>query len=426
MRENGQLANDTQLMRDTVAGSPDGVALGGGGFFPDNPIRRADVSDDGLVVAFISSVSLRASDTNDTPDVYLRDLSTGTTTQVTTSQSGLGPQLVAISGDARFVVFESRSSNLVAGDGTDSDLFVWTRATGAVRKLTSGVDGGSNGDGLFRNLDISRDGRTVFFSSSAPAIVLPSPLPVGAPAVYRWDEGRGVSLVHAVGTGSCGPVIVGGGGSGDGTTSTFMTTAGLVGADTNGLLDVYAQGADGGRFFGSQGPGGAFDAGPCGVPVAQWPDVSFDGSRLAFELDKRAVGEGAVGPHVVVRDVGASGFVVVSPGDAGLWPAFASRFPFVDASGQRVSFVSNAPAVPGPAPSLFSYRCFLSELNGRQLVRTTALVGDVDGGFPPCLAAKVSGNGHAVLVVTPAVLSPGDRTVDGGTADLDLYLRLVP
>jgi hypothetical protein len=178
--------------------------------------------------------------------------------------------------------------------------------------------------------------------------------------------------------------------------------------------------------FASQGPTGSFDAGSCGTPVAQWPEVSFDGSRLVFELDKSVLGESTRQPYVVARDVTSPGFVVVSPGDAGVFQANASRFPFVDHSGQRVSFVSNAGAVPGPPVSVFSYRCFLSELNGRSLARITPLLGDVDAGFPACVAAKISGNGHAVLVVTPSVLSPFDRASDGGAPDLDLYLRLLP
>jgi hypothetical protein len=315
----------------------------------------------------------------------------------------------------------------VPGDGTDSDLFLWTRASATFRKLTAGLDGGSNGGGLFRSLDVSRDGRTVFFSSSAPGLVTPTPTPALAVAVYRWDDGQGVSLVHAAGSGSsCTPVVVGGGGSGDGTTSTFMTNAAVVTPDTNGQLDVYVVRADAGAVFASSGPSGSFDAGTCSTVVAQWPRASFDGSRVVFELDKRVVGESATQPHVVLRDLTSPDFVVLSPGDGGVFQTNASRFPDIDHSGQRVGFVSNAGAVPGPPVTVFSYRCFLAELNGRTLVRTTPLVGDVDGGFPPCVAAKLSGNGHAALVVTPAVLSAGDRTLDGGAADLDLYLRLIP
>jgi hypothetical protein len=427
VRANGLLANDDQLMRDALGSGPGVTSYGGGGLQADNLLRRADLSDDGLVIAFISTQPLLASDLNGEADVYVRDLLAGTTTRVTNTTTGPGPRLVAISGDARVVVFESTAPGLVPGDGVDSDLFMWTRATGTLRKLTASLDGGSNGGGTFRSLDLSRDGRAVFFSSSAPDLVAPAPQPANAVAVYRWDEGLGVSLVHAAGAGgACSPAIVGGGGSGDGTTSTFMTTAGVLPQDTNGLLDAYASRVDAGPVLASLGPSGSFDAGPCGTAVAQWPEVSFDGSRMVFELTKSVLAETSSQPHVVVRDLASPGFVVVSPGDAGVFLANASRFPFVDHSGQRVSFVSNAGAVPGPPVSVFSYRCFLSELNGRSLARITPLLGDVDAGFPACVAAKISGNGHAVLVVTPSVQSPFDRASDGGAADLDLYLRLLP
>jgi hypothetical protein len=369
--------------------------------------------------------------------VYVRDLTTGATTQVTNSQTGLGPRLVAISGDGRFVAFESRSSNVVSPDGTESDLFLWTRATSAVRKLTAAPDGGSNGGGTFRNLSVSRDGRSVFFSTEAPRLVSsPVTNPDGAPAAYRWDEGRGLSLVRDFGVrGPCAPVLVGGSLSADGTTSTLMTSAPILVADTNGTTDVYAVREDGGVFAASEGTMGFFDAGACPTStaqapaVAQWPAVSAAGDRFVFEMSKSVLGESpsAAGVlHVVARDRTEPGFIVVSPGDAGAFPNNSSRFPFIDRSGQRVSFVSNAAAVPGPPLTVFSYRCFLSELNGRQVLRITPLVGDVDAGFPACVAAKVSGNGHAVLVVTPAPLAVGDQTLDGGAADLDLYLRLLP
>ncbi len=88
------------------------------------------VDEDGIamsananLIAFASSASnLVPGDTNGMRDVFVRNLRAGTTTRIDVGPGGVqangdsfGP--LAISGDGRFVAFESDSSNLVAGSG---------------------------------------------------------------------------------------------------------------------------------------------------------------------------------------------------------------------------------------------------------------------------------------------------------------------
>jgi hypothetical protein len=102
------------------------------------------ISDGGRFVVFASAATnLVAGDTNGMRDVFVRDTRTGATTRADLGPGGVqangdsfGP--VAISGDGRFVAFESDSSNLVPGSGclpgqVPFCLFIRDRANGTTR-----------------------------------------------------------------------------------------------------------------------------------------------------------------------------------------------------------------------------------------------------------------------------------------------------
>jgi uncharacterized repeat protein (TIGR01451 family) len=134
-----------------------------------------DISGDGRYVVFSSpSNNLASNDTNTTEDIFLYDTKTATTTAVSaivrdtpTSVSGKSTQ-PSISGDGRFIAFQSGSSKLVATDTDDfvSDIFVYDRVT----KLNSKVTVNSNGQSVLPH--ISADGRFVAFLSQASNLVV--------------------------------------------------------------------------------------------------------------------------------------------------------------------------------------------------------------------------------------------------------------
>ncbi|WP_440085060.1 S8 family serine peptidase [Streptosporangium sp. LJ11] len=94
------------------------------------------LSDDGQTVAFYTyATNLAGGDTNGRTDVYVRDLKAGTTTRVSAGPKDVegdgSAGIPSISGDGRYVAFESNSANLV-GDDTNrkSDIFVHDRTPG--------------------------------------------------------------------------------------------------------------------------------------------------------------------------------------------------------------------------------------------------------------------------------------------------------
>jgi Tol biopolymer transport system component len=126
------------------------------------------ISSDGRIVAFDSNATdLVAGDTNGVFDVFVRDRGAGTTQRVSVSSAGAQANdfsgAADVSGDGRFVAFESGATNLVAGDTNGvNDIFVRDRLAGTTERVS--VESGEqqlNDDSI--EPAISGDGRFVVF-----------------------------------------------------------------------------------------------------------------------------------------------------------------------------------------------------------------------------------------------------------------------
>ncbi len=125
-----------------VSVASDGTQLQGGGTSSDPTI-----SGDGRYVAFKSDArDLVPGDTNGVADVFVHDLQTRATTRVsigpTGDQANGESYDPAISGDGRYVAFASVASNLVAGDTNDvPDMFVRDLQAGTIVRVNVASDG---------------------------------------------------------------------------------------------------------------------------------------------------------------------------------------------------------------------------------------------------------------------------------------------
>src|SRR2546426_4716199 len=142
----------------------------------------ASISADGRFVALESSASdLVANDTNNAADVFVRDLVAGTTTLVSVALDGVSPGNQAsfwpvMTPDGRFVLFESRASNLALNDlNNASDLFVRDLVSGVTTLVTRDRFGSASalgGGPVFADTArISDDGRWVAFTSAASNLI---------------------------------------------------------------------------------------------------------------------------------------------------------------------------------------------------------------------------------------------------------------
>jgi len=141
-------------VRDLVSGTTTLASRGPGpSGAPASPANMPSISADGRHVAWTDSTSLVPADTNDTLDVYVRDLDTQSTELISrptnpAASSGGRSADPAISSDGRYVTFLS-DDNMGTDDGdapgeTTQDIFVRDRAT-ATTSLVSVPGPGSRG-----------------------------------------------------------------------------------------------------------------------------------------------------------------------------------------------------------------------------------------------------------------------------------------
>jgi len=210
------------------------------------------VSGDGRFVIFESSGNdLVPGDTNGALDIFVRDRRLGTTERVDVSTEGVQANtdpmhvfgnFVSISADGRFATFSSEATNLVQGDtNLYEDVFVHDRVLGLTERVSVDSSGGQ-GNAHSRENSTSADGRYVAFMSLASNLVANDANL--ASDVFVRD--RRLGLTERVSVDANG---VGGDGnsdfpsiSADGRYVAFYSLAtNLVANDTNGKADVFVR-----------------------------------------------------------------------------------------------------------------------------------------------------------------------------------------
>src|SRR5690606_21221970 len=130
------------------AGTIKRVSVSSGGTEADGSSFRPALSGDGRYVVFESTarnlVSPRTAD--QITHIYLRDTLAGTTTLVSANAAGAegnGDSFQArVSDDGRFVVFASDASNLVAGDANGArDIFLRDMQAGTTVRVSVATGG---------------------------------------------------------------------------------------------------------------------------------------------------------------------------------------------------------------------------------------------------------------------------------------------
>jgi Tol biopolymer transport system component len=237
------------FLYDRNLGTTTRVSVGPGGVQGDNNsvVFGQAVSNDGTKVVFESAATnLVAGDTNGAKDVFV--WTAGTTALVSMNSAGTGPgdgesRVSAISGNGQFVVFESDATNLVANDNNGvTDIFVRDLTAGTTTRVSIPSDSTqANGASFaFGTTTISDDGRYVVFESSASNLVAGDTN--GVPDVFVRDTvgntTHRLSITSAAGqpatTSAEGAV------SRDGTTAAFGSSgAEYVPDNPSGFYNVY-------------------------------------------------------------------------------------------------------------------------------------------------------------------------------------------
>jgi Tol biopolymer transport system component len=149
------------------------------------PSAEPLISSDGRYVAFASEANnLISSDTNQTRDVFVRDLQTGITLLVSTNRTGTGPgngasSPLAMSINGNCVLFQSRANNLTPGvSSTSYDNLYWRDVNSSQTRLIV-----NNG---FSAAAMTPDGRFVAYGKPGSGM-------------YLWDSAVS-NVVHSYAT----------------------------------------------------------------------------------------------------------------------------------------------------------------------------------------------------------------------------------
>ena len=272
------------FVRDRETGAIERVSVDSQGAQAASGGVSPAISADGRFVAFSSdSPDLVPGDTNGVSDVFVHDRTTGTTERISIAGSGKegnrSSRLPAISADGRFVGFESGASNLVSGDNNHVvDVFVRDRVAGTTERVS--IDStGQEGNGRSDSSAISADGRIVAFESEASNLVAGDA--DGTQDIFVRDRQTGTTeAVSGDSSGTPAGGLLTPAVSGDGRFVAFTSSfSGFVPNDTNGALDVFVRDRAAGTIERASVSSGGEQAGTAG---ARLPGISADGRRVSF------------------------------------------------------------------------------------------------------------------------------------------------
>ena len=203
------------------------------------------ISADGNMVAFYSlATNLVDADNNNVADIFVHNVSAGTTQRISTSSTGAESNAESsepvISANGRFVVFSSLATNFYNLSFPDKrNVYVKDLQTGQL-EIISVNDNGDSGDGDSFRPSISGDGRYVVFSSMA------NNLDTNAPdnnydifirdRLLKKTEKISLAKDGSNANGHSGQASI----SEDGSVVSFISLASnLVNNDTNNQIDIF-------------------------------------------------------------------------------------------------------------------------------------------------------------------------------------------
>jgi hypothetical protein len=301
------------------------------------------LSADGTKVAFSThATNFDPGDTDIYTDVYVKDLTTGALSLVSTTAAGLKGNRdsgsPSLSADGTKLAFLSRATNLNPGDGdTRSDVYVKNLVTGSLR-LASTNDADAKANQPSDSPSLSGDGHRVAFDSNATNLD-PRATSISFSDVYVKDlttgdltlastndadvKGNHVSLFPSL--------------SEDGTRVSFSSwSSNLDPEDTDGNTDLYVKNlTTGDIMLASTSDIGVHAGGANG-------SLSADGTKVAFESSGNLDPPDTSESDVYVKNLATGDVTLSSTSDTGVKGDQTSRLAAISADGTRAAFNSQA------------------------------------------------------------------------------------
>lgn len=164
------------FLYDTLTKKTSRINVSDSGEQANGKSSEPTISRDGRYIAYYSFASnLVSGDTNNTADIFLYDNSTKKTIRVNVNDNGQQANKYgdspSISGDGRYIAFESDATNLVPGD-TNGKRDIIVRDTLAKKTFRASISSdGAQGNGASYTVCVSDNGRYISFESAATNLV---------------------------------------------------------------------------------------------------------------------------------------------------------------------------------------------------------------------------------------------------------------
>ncbi|OGN95379.1 MAG: hypothetical protein A2Z71_01585, partial [Chloroflexi bacterium RBG_13_50_21] len=341
------VSSSAHTQPETLTGTTERISVATDGTQSDSVSLYSSISGDGRYVAFDSNASnLVSGDTNLSYDVFVHDRQTGETTRVSVTNDGEqglygGSNHPSISADGRFVTFDSSAFNLVIGDTNGfADVFVHDRSTGETIRVSVASDG-TQGDWESNFSAISADGRFVAFESYATNLVANDTN--GSKDVFVHDLSTGQTTRISIGIdGTQGNAMASSPSiSSDGRFVAFVSSStNLVVGDTNNWWDVFVHD----RQTGETSLVSVASDGTQANNYSGSPTISADGRLVAFaSLASNLVdGDANQIDDIFVHDWVIHETIMVSITSDGMPGNSYSEYPCISADGHHVAFYSES------------------------------------------------------------------------------------
>ncbi len=347
------------FLRDVTSGTTTLISDDSTGSSSDGNSFSPSISADGNLIVFASDATdLVANDTNDTTDIFLHNVGSGTTTLISMSlanEIGDGPSYSpVISDDGAYVAFASTAKNLTVGELDDGlpDVYLLRLSTSVVTLVSHASM--VNANELSGSPSISSDGRYVAFVSLASNLT-GSDTDDGVTDVYRYDRvGATIDKISSdinggeVDAESLAPSI-----SDDGSKIAFYSAATdlVAGTSSNTSLQVYlwdsADSSTNKITLLSRKDGAS---GTIGTGDSFGPSINGDGQFVVFESDAEnlVAGDSNGATDIFARDVTNNLTKRVSVKDTGGQANGASVSAVINGNGQFIAYSSTATTLVVP------------------------------------------------------------------------------
>ncbi len=373
--------------------------------------QNPTISDDGQWLAFSTIPSGLNGEVSTIRTFALKNTATGTISFIS-RESGGAPAFAinpSISGDGRYIAYQSSNNKIVAGDtnGVNTDVFIFDRDTKTTEIVSVRTDGVQS-DGSCTNPYVSGDGRFVTFLCSDTS--LDARDTNGRSDVYLRDRVAGTtSLISVNSAGVVGnedalqPSV-----SDNGRYVVWDSRAdNLVTLDNNATSDVFMRDT----LLGTTTFVSENFAGVQGNDESDGARISRIGEYVAFQSFATNFLPGTSTRNVFRKAIVTGDVVLVSKTSAGAEGNAESYFPAISANGRYISFDSAATNLVRNDLNGF-LDVFVSDVETGQTVllsqNTNGTPGDQDSSDGMGSLKSISANGEATAYHSSATTLAAD------------------